>query len=378
MSETSTLHFTIGEDFGVMLMNIAQEHLLYNLDPEKALKTITDSLMGCPEELGLQILNGDMVLPVDEDTQEVICVPREDKIHDEYPKLNIKDWCERQAKDIEKRGYELDDALIEITIKATNKSINKSFDYRTIIEFLAGNDKELREQFLEIEEVSELDFLLTITRQYIEKSMKTINVMKWAHKNLPISFFHDDHQFILSNVMQDLKILLETQKVEERISKVDPMLDNYLNAVRENDEKTNEGLVPVDILENYSAGWLSPKGDYYALNGELANMLHIEIADALKEQGVIPKNDMNPDGWLEQQGWMKIHGDLVQHAGCLNAKLDKPVVNISDKQKEIVYDYIQKCHEGIMRLGWKMTKISAARFEMTDVHMLNKDYFSFD
>lgn len=41
-----TVHFTLSDDAGKLLMQIAQEALLYELDPEKAIKVITTSLMG--------------------------------------------------------------------------------------------------------------------------------------------------------------------------------------------------------------------------------------------------------------------------------------------------------------------------------------------
>lgn len=40
-----TVHFTLGDDAGKLLMQIAQEALLYELDPEKAIKVITISCM---------------------------------------------------------------------------------------------------------------------------------------------------------------------------------------------------------------------------------------------------------------------------------------------------------------------------------------------
>ena len=55
-----TVHFTLSDDAGKLLMQIAQEALLYELDPEKAIKVITTSLMGCPDNIALKILKGDM------------------------------------------------------------------------------------------------------------------------------------------------------------------------------------------------------------------------------------------------------------------------------------------------------------------------------
>jgi hypothetical protein len=56
--ESGVCHFRVGEDLGLRLMEIAQEHLTERNDPIQALKTITDSLMGCPTDLAIQILLG--------------------------------------------------------------------------------------------------------------------------------------------------------------------------------------------------------------------------------------------------------------------------------------------------------------------------------
>lgn len=66
-----TVHFTLGDDAGKLLMQIAQEALLYELDPEKAIKVITTSLMGCPDNIALKILKGDMVCVVMDDKQTI-------------------------------------------------------------------------------------------------------------------------------------------------------------------------------------------------------------------------------------------------------------------------------------------------------------------
>ena len=98
MSKVETVNFKIGDGFGITLMNIAQEHLLYSHDPQKAMDTITKSLVGCPDDIALKILIGEMVLPVDEESQQVICVPRED-FHDTiFPKIDLKDWLWRQSR----------------------------------------------------------------------------------------------------------------------------------------------------------------------------------------------------------------------------------------------------------------------------------------
>jgi len=73
---------------------------------------------------------------------------------------------------------------------------------------------------------------------------------------------------------------------------------------------------------NYDAGWLSPDGVYYGLRGEISNMLHIQIADALQEKGIVPSKpegevgvELNAMEWLETHGWIKIHGNNVHYDG---------------------------------------------------------------
>ena len=143
----------------------------------------------------------------------------------------------------------------------------------------------------------------------------------------------------------------------------------YIDAARENDEVISKGIEPVNIMDNYSAGWLSPEGLYYALNGEIANMLHIQIADALQEKGVVPEKDefdsgINASAWLEQAGWVKIHESTVHFGGCLNERLDKKNVDMTKTQIDIIYQYISKLHNGIMKLGWREQPVSIARFMM--------------
>ena len=48
MTETQTAHFRVGDRFGILLTEIAQEHLTEHNNPVQALKTITESLHGCP------------------------------------------------------------------------------------------------------------------------------------------------------------------------------------------------------------------------------------------------------------------------------------------------------------------------------------------
>lgn len=106
MKEINQVHFTLGDNAGILLMQIAQEALLCELDPEKAVKVITTSLMGCPNNIALKILKGDMVCEVTDDMQNIEVVDYKEEFHKDYPKPNLTDWYERNHKDIGDNGRE--------------------------------------------------------------------------------------------------------------------------------------------------------------------------------------------------------------------------------------------------------------------------------
>lgn len=89
-------------------------------------------------------------------------------------------------------------------------------------------------------------------------------------------------------------------------------LDRYISAELMN--RTIK-IEPVDITGDYDAGWLSPKGEFYGLRGTKANLLHITIANALIENGVLPSEF--PDGvtsvdrLLEVLGWVRRRRTLL-------------------------------------------------------------------
>ena len=149
----------------------------------------------------------------------------------------------------------------------------------------------------------------------------------------------------------------------------DNLLDNFLQSEREIGETIKRGIQPVEITDNYDAGWLSPSGVFYGLNGEYANMLHIQIADALMQARVIPREaDCNADVWLEENGWVKIHGNIIHYDGYSQ----NPKVRITEKQREELVRYGNVCHRGLLKFGYKFNLISMPIFSSIEPLMLGK------
>ena len=395
---TKTVHFTIGDEFGILLMQIAQEHLLYTLNPQKAIDTITGSLVGCPLDIALKILKGEKVLPVNVKTQEVICVDRKDKIHDLFPKLELRDWYKRKHKEIGNVGRNIHHS-IEILMNEIangNGRFELDVDYKSLFSFINNNNKDqLLDEIKENEKVREISDIIRITKNYLDTTYKTWAVMEWMESSFPeeFSMWENDNEMrdvldhlitekhvVVGMVLTQLSLFLNADYsiFEAERKKTKDNLTNFMEAQKEIDINLKKGIKPVDIMSNYSAGWLSPEGDYYALNGEIANFLHNQIVDALMSKGIIPDGEINGDKWLEQQGWVKITDNNINFGGCLNTKQNKKNVHMTDIQKKMIYEYISNCHNSIVRAGWRMEKISATRFRDTDNLMLAKNYFSFD
>ncbi|MFA5207412.1 MAG: hypothetical protein WC428_02030 [Candidatus Paceibacterota bacterium] len=405
--ESGVVHFRVGEDLGLRLMEIAQEHLTEANNPVKALKTITESLSGCPTDLAIRILKGEMVLPVDVESQQVICQDRIAGEHDRFPKIDPCYWIEKRKENIEYHGDNLIQGFKELQkqIRLNDRHVTISLSYDEIFKFVSGTDQDmfeyLRDNYYEVDVIANL---FETTKKYIEFSMSIMNTMDWMLKTFnefaqskeyvaPNKLFVEyngmkgDCSAMLTDVMMVMKETLNFEFDMKRIDDVDDNVQKYIDSAMAIDEIVKKGIEPCDIMDNYSAGWLSPDGVYYALNGEIANMLHIQIADALQEQGIVPKKpddevgaELNPFEWLETHGWVKIHGNNINFDGCNNFQKGKKNIDITDKQITVIRDYITDCHQCEIKVGWRMERQSIGMFTvmaMQNLPALYKKYFEY-
>lgn len=132
-------------------------------------------------------------------------------------------------------------------------------------------------------------------------------------------------------------------------------------------EENQTELEPVEITEGYDAGWLSPDGDFYGLNGSTENLLHLNISERLLASKKIPVKEMRTPGWwLEENGWVKIYHDWILFSGSFYGK------TLTEAQIDKLYRYGQACCEGVLLLGTSQEPITAARLRETEPIMLNK------
>ena len=153
MADTQTLHFRVGADMGIILSNIAHEHLIYENDFDKALSVFTDSFgEQCPEDLLMQLLTGDMITLVDEPKQEFVVVPRAEHPHLDslYPKIDIVAYAQKVQQDMDDRCAELKQGLNNLVRRFDgNHYMNFTFSAEAMMQYIYGNDEDLIAEILE-------------------------------------------------------------------------------------------------------------------------------------------------------------------------------------------------------------------------------------
>jgi hypothetical protein len=390
---TQMVHFRIGENFGALLASIAQEHLTERNNPIQALKTITESLHGCPTDLAVLILKGDVVLVVNEEDQNCMPVDRIPAIHDKiFPKIDPVYFLESRARNIKMHGGYIMDGLkaLQYDIRKNRGYLNIDFKYEDIFKFVAGDNEALLEELRDNRDIDGIASLFEATKRFIEETMRTQSTMDWIMKTFDEFSESKNYEYFMqlrgdvADTLVDIAYHLnQTLKLEFTLDAPEDNVQKYIDSAREIDEVLSKDIVPVDILDNWSAGWLAPNGDYYGLNGEIANMLHNQIADALVTAEIIREEEdtlKNPDAWMEQNGWIKIHGKNINFAGCLNTRISKRNVQMTSEQIQKIYEYGQHCCKGSLEIGWKKLPMSAVRFRDImegNPDALNKDYFEF-
>lgn len=370
MSET--VHFSLGDNAGKLLMQIAYENLTIKYDPQKALEIITKSLHGITIDLALGILCGKLILIVnDDDTMSV--VNRDENKHKDYPIIDISKWVRSKRAWIIDKGGELYDFLFEVineVASLTHGEYQVNIDFKTIIEkFLSGDKYDLND-FEDVPELERLICACEMSQKYLNNVAKLYGVFNFFKNNYPKSYPDIDllrcHE-IVDSVSSNLKMLTEAnmELIKKTANKHSDQLENFITHEIKNSEILEKGIHPVEITDNYSAGWLAPNGDFYGLNGEVANMLHIKIANALVQYQRIPES-RNPDSWLSRNGWVKIHGDWVLYDGYMQYGFGMDLVPLTEIQKKRLSEYGQTCHNNMLRCGCEQQPCSADMLDDMD------------
>lgn len=355
--------FTIGKGLGQMLQRIAWEKLTEKHNPREAVELITKSLPGRTEGMAVDILDGKITLGEDEATQKVTGTPGAGG--------KFNDWIRAQRVLLEEEAKEWVEVLERLrqTIADAGGRFEFTVRYPELISYLSGDKDAGLLDYPRSNVVEEIKGTVEGAENFFVKVSEVYEVIVWMCDALNTS------RALFSDSVLRVRAILDSlacsdPEVEASIRKQD-FQKQRLSEFMENEMKIEEyhktELEPVEITEGYDAGWLSPDGEFYGLNGSTVNLLHLNIAERLLASKKIPVKEMlNPDRWLEENGWVRVHHDWILFSGSFYGK------TLTEAQIEKLYRYGQVCHRGVLRLGTAQTQITAVRLRATEPLMLNK------
>ncbi len=342
------LHFSLGKNFGALLLQISRDHL-NEFDYKKAFACFTDS--GAPSQYWLQLLEGSKVIVVDDNGIDCYIKDRTELSKeelDEYPELITQDFLYRYLDDhllnmcYAYKGirynysnicnynltlspsdmeylFDIDvndmkryhfKAYITLTIKDVMGIWNDN--EQKIIDFMIDNDKEDQTSRTYNNRLSNTFNDLSYLKRSIDKSQKFIETACWLCEQFGWKMDGRFADFInitraLAYIFRmtrersydDLKLFFEKDWLAKQVdSLVDSSSITDINNVVvtkeeaqkvidsiEQDDDEPKHLAPVDIVQDYyDAGFISPDGVCYGERGQTWQMIHLNMADVLWDQ----------------------------------------------------------------------------------------------
>lgn len=331
------LHFSIDTGFGDFLVTLAREKVTTEYDLDAAVKILTDSLSGMSRDQALCIISGEYDLSVASDGSLTIVASSKDR------KFSLFDWLRSERSSLEELCETWWSTAAEYRHDLSRQTI--SVTLLQVWSMMAGYPA-----YGVLKEFDEVKWLRSVQKQlhmflkkYFEFGVlwdKTIQTYPEMFQLRP-----------WCNCEEFSRLLLEVESLQHgRTPKVDYELDRYISSELMN--RTIK-IEPVDITGDYDAGWLSPKGEFYGLRGTKANLLHITIANALIENGVLPSefpDDVTSvDRLLEVLGWLKTEKNTVMYGGYRT----DPIVPVTDEQIEALCRYADAVYGGFVIIDGK-------------------------
>ena len=346
----STVHMRLGENIGNVMRDIAREHILYDYDIQKALEVYTQGI-GCNISIAKDLILGKLEMVIENpDSSNVF-------VQDGGDNFDINSWADRKIKDLNETSSSLSERYQRI--------LNHPSPFRNIVVNVHVSKKYLKTldetQLLnDVKDGIDSNLYLSETKDLLKDTNKLFN--DFIKLNKIFNFFNIDIiPFSISDCLNDIKDyytqLIEIATNNNQIGEVN-VFKEFLDA--EQKIRHTKKIAQCDITKKYDAGWLSPTGIFYGLNGTTANLLHLAIADKLKDI-FNQKDNLNFDEYLESHGWLKIHNDWV-----VGYK-----VKLTEEQIKMISVYGNACYNGVLKFGCSQQPCSIIKFNSMENIMQN-------
>lgn len=368
--------------FGSMSHGILQEKVWRDLDYKAMLHLIDE--FGLPADTWNDIFLMKKILVIDINGQGLL-VDRKDvpkNILDEYPEpFDFKSWVKRKAEQLEvdttqdieilKKNYTklkkskgkvvtIGDDDIAVTLKNILKHYrNDGLSWLTTVR----NEIQFEEDFF-----TEYSFLYVLTdlKKQLETNKKFIETANW----LAMQFgYNEEKPFITKLAIADRELskieysIISNDNLDEVLRWVEPIemaavstgvnLEQYLAAIKENSKIVE--LSPVNISEGWDAGFITPDGVVYAMNGPDSAFIHAEIADLAFEQFNIvedPKFIGKDFQLMSEMNWLKFNKQKILYDGFMAKELGYTMTaGLTEKQKDRLVEYLRSTPNKRLYLG---------------------------
>lgn len=298
-----------------LINKITQEKVWCQWDIEGAKSFIKQCFTDFPDKLIINIIFGKGYLIFSKDGNA-------EYIDEENPNtLDYIDLIKTKLKYIEKECNEWKYSTNNIINNYKHTIYFNSYDYLL--------DSKYKEELQEIENsfnntLKEIDNLISEIKK-VKRIFYELNLYEKFDIQFEFSYY--------INLLKKVKSCILNKEND-----ANTLLDTYIQ--NELKLKQIEKIFPT--RQFHDAGYIAPNGDYYGLDGEVSNLLHIKLADLFIKNNIID-NVKDPDNFLEKEGWIKQHDNKIYcfyMYGYYNHYITK-------KQKETIYNILKQNYNSI-------------------------------
>lgn len=417
----ANLHFSIGQDLGVRLHEISLDKL-YSFDLQGALNIWKQSF-GCDDEVAKELTLCKYICDVsNSDTGEVSVCPiekvKKDRLKDytifDFDILRRKIYSYFQTYTDCQQNVAFEDyrVLISEVHRYVMSNLKETFSYKLdgienlicgipiesgsaeikLVNLLKAAIKNPEKIELDIENIVDrksqtilrtLFFIkqasalandynsimstLSFLEEYFDEKLKFFKECYYKSLKYEVEEWSKDVLYAFNRI----KLYCENENVcYQDLEECDNSVEKFVeNTIRINKELSD--FHPVNILDKYDAGWLAPNGDFFGLNGEISNMMHCNLADAIVKyyNYELEENDLNYDYLIAKKGFVKISKDWILYEGydVIEGSLQyNKKIPLTDIQKKKLIEYGNVCYGQKLFFGYAKTFCSTPRFEMLD------------
>jgi len=388
MGTVKSLHFTVTGEF----ITEHSRSLFVEDKPKNAVEFLKTALIGMPEDMAWEIVLGEKKVTGDSDEG---CGVEEDSETELFTiPLSVESVWNRLARKYFSSLGELQMLQRRIMILGNSDdstgALYRTCGYEGFRDYIISL-KEDRGIYLKRKEIFD-----EITRQIIFVGLrinKTVADLPIVSFEIPTDYegvngrgYYEffSFEYLLKSDLIEIQLPDDDRKIRYQEAIKDntrfSALDSFLEAQKEIDKTIEKGIKPIPITEPKSAGWIAPNGDYYGLDGDIANMLHSQLASAIFEAGIVEETDEldkgNPDNILGRKGWVKVHGNWVLYEGYERVCLGEDEVPITDEQIQSLYMYGQHMG-GWLDFGFQKHHVTAVNIPDIDKLQYPLKYFKF-